>query len=47
VEFQATIRKSLDAVNNEEKKIQGKVNASKKGKTNKNRERLVIEIFSE
>jgi hypothetical protein len=35
VEFQATIRKSLDAVNNEEKKIQGKVNASVKGKTNK------------
>jgi hypothetical protein len=32
-------------VNNEEKKIQGKVNASKVKENQQNRERLVIEIF--
>jgi hypothetical protein len=32
-------------VNNEEKKIQGKVNAKKVKENQQNRERLVIEIF--
>jgi hypothetical protein len=35
----------LDAVNNEEKKIQGKVNASKVKENQQKTERLVIKIF--